>query len=216
MGRINAPPGSNLRPLLWYSVRMSMGFCFVGLKRWGKRLFSVILLLLWGIGTGLEANTYRLNVGQSKSSFKVYHIRDKTVTGEMRPISGLIEWHPNDLTLSKVTGSIPLKSLSTGSKIRDRHLLSKEFFHSKAHPRITFQSQQIQKTKTGYLAIGILDMHGVKKKISIPFQDKSTLKGLVFSAEITLNRHDFEISAFKRLIRPDVMISLSALATPVR
>ena len=53
-----------------------------------------------------------------------------------------------------------------------------------------WKSAAITKTPAGYEAKGTLDMHGVKKEITIPF----TFENNIFKGSIQVNRLDYNIN----------------------
>ena len=56
-----------------------------------------------------------------------------------------------------------------------------------------FDSSKIEKTETGYKAIGKIEIHGVKKDITIPFSFvKKGSKG-TFVARFSVDRTDFGV-----------------------
>jgi polyisoprenoid-binding protein YceI len=91
-------------------------------------------------------------------------------------------------------------SVNTRNKGRDEHLRSADFFDAARHPRITFTSTRIVRDGGKVLVTGILDMHGVAKELSIPFEPNFGRNGAgvdtwSFEATLKLNRKDYGIGA---------------------
>jgi Flp pilus assembly protein TadD len=62
------------------------------------------------------------------------------------------------------------KSIDTGWPHRDEHLRTSDFFDVERYPTITFQSDRLAPSGSGWIAEGPLTMHGITKRIAIPFR----------------------------------------------
>ena len=69
------------------------------------------------------------------------------VKGRFRELEGSLVLDENDVSQSSVTATIRAKSLDTGNKRRDAHLLSREFFDVDQFPDIEFKSTRIKRGK---------------------------------------------------------------------
>jgi len=69
------------------------------------------------------------------------------VKGRFRELEGSLILDENDVSQSSVTATIKAKSLDTGNKRRDAHLLSREFFDVEQFPDIEFKSTRIKRGK---------------------------------------------------------------------
>lgn len=75
-----------------------------------------------------------------------------------------------DYTQSKLIVTIQSASINTRNQIRDEHLLDPDFFHVTKYPHIVFESSEILKTDTAYIARGTLALLNTKKAIDVPFE----------------------------------------------
>ncbi len=75
-----------------------------------------------------------------------------------------------DYTQSTLTVDIISGSINTGNGMRDEHLLDEDFFHVEKYPQILFQSTEIAKTDTAYVAEGNLTLLETTKGINVPFK----------------------------------------------
>lgn len=130
---------------------------------------------------GFTASTLLFDVQGHFDKYKV------TVSGD-----------PDTLADAKVQVEIDAASLTTGIKNRDTHLRSDDFFDVKKFPKITFTSNTVKKDGAKIVVDGTLDMHGVKKPMTIPFEPVIGKNGAgimenVYKADISLNRKDFGI-----------------------
>jgi polyisoprenoid-binding protein YceI len=88
---------------------------------------------------------------------------------------------------------IDVASINTGNGLQNKHAKSDEWFDAAKYPQIHFVSQSFTKTAAGYQVTGTLDMHGVKKPVTLPFTFAKTAKGGTFAGSFTVNRNDFKI-----------------------
>ncbi|MEQ8304585.1 MAG: YceI family protein [Cyclobacteriaceae bacterium] len=116
------------------------------------------------------------------------------VTGKFMKFDLRIDYVNQDITQSKVQFGIDLSSIVTGIPERDEHLLTADFFDAERHPRIEFRAIQIKKSESGFVANGLLTMHGIEQVVEIPFQLLSE-QGNQLGIEIRwqLDRLDFGV-----------------------
>ncbi len=109
-----------------------------------------------------------------------------------------------DARRSSVSVVIQAKSINTNVESRDKDLRSPTFFDVEKFPLITFHSEKIARTKTGFVATGPLSMRGVTKTVVIPFKQTHSLtkdawgnKRAGFIGTLSLNRKDYGILGTK-------------------
>lgn len=110
-------------------------------------------------------------------------------SGIFKSLKGKIVFDEQHLNTSKFDVSIDVSGINTGNGLKNTHARGDKWFNAKKYPNITFTSSEITKSGTGYIAKGELQMHGVKKTISIPF----TFSKNVFTGNFEVNRNDFGI-----------------------
>jgi polyisoprenoid-binding protein YceI len=86
---------------------------------------------------------------------------------------------------------VDVASINTGNGMKNTHAKSDKWLDAANYPVIQFSSKTINKTATGYEAIGTLDFHGVQKEITLPF----TFVNSVFSGYFEVNRLDYNINS---------------------
>ena len=144
--------------------------------------------------------SYRIEPGQSAVNFSVRHMVLSTVRGKFTDFSGILELEENDLIKSSVSVRINAASITTENAVRDKDLRSANFLDIEKYPEITFISHRVVKQNDGYLLVGVLNMHGVSKEVSIPFTYNGKVKDLAgkirvgFEGHVTINRKDWGIN----------------------
>jgi len=111
-------------------------------------------------------------------------------SGEFTGLKGTIKFDANNLTASKFDCSIDVESINTGNGMKNTHAKSDKWLDAAKYPVIRFTSKSINKTTTGFEAIGTLDFHGVQKEIKLPF----TFVNNVFAGSFEVNRLDYNVN----------------------
>ena len=115
------------------------------------------------------------------------------VSGTFDDISGTIVFDPANLASAKLNFKLKVESINTGNGLQNKHARGDEWFNAEKYPYIEFESTRIEKTESGFKAVGKLEMHGVKKEVTIPFNfSKKGTKG-TFIAKFSVNRTDYNV-----------------------
>jgi polyisoprenoid-binding protein YceI len=117
--------------------------------------------------------------------------------GVFAGIAGKVIFDPNMPEKACLNAEIATKTINTGVEMRDESLRSKDFFEVAKYPKITFASDSIIKTDTGYLVIGKLTIKKTTKQQAIPFRFLPDEAGAqaTFKGMFTINRYDFGVGA---------------------
>jgi polyisoprenoid-binding protein YceI len=110
--------------------------------------------------------------------------------GEFTGLKGTIKFDANSLAASKFDCTVDVASINTGNGMRNTHAKSDKWLDAAKYPVIRFTSESINKTASGFEALGTLDFHGVQKKITLPF----TFVNNVFAGGFEVNRMDYNIN----------------------
>ena len=137
------------------------------------------------------------------SAFTVIHSQDWKITddysvkftsddpsGIFKGLKGTINFDEKDLASSKFDVSVDVASINTGNGMKNTHAKSEKWLDAEKFPTINFSSTSISKTSSGYEAKGLLEFHGVKKEIIIPF----TFDNSVFKGSFDINRLDYNVN----------------------
>lgn len=124
-----------------------------------------------------------------------YHIRftSSDASGIFRKFEGAIEFDASNPAASKFDVKIDAASINTGNGLQNKHAKSAEWFDVAKYPVISYVSTKIEKAGDAWQVTGILDMHGVKKEVTIPFTFQQKGTEATFSGRFTVNRNDFHI-----------------------
>ncbi len=116
-------------------------------------------------------NETKWSIDQSHSeiAFKVRHLMISHAKGIFKTFDASIYTLGRDFTTAEIDLWIDSSSISTGDDKRDEHLKGADFFDTKNHKQITFESRSIKKIKTNdnYELWGELTMKGITKNIKL-------------------------------------------------
>ena len=185
------------------------------------RLLGMKPILADAVGGSYTIDPVHTSVG-----FEIQHLGLSRVQGRFDTDSGHIVADPNDLSKSSVTFTAQISSVDTNVAPRDADLRSPNYFDADKYPTLTFQSTQIRKSGSHYVAEGQLTLKAVTRPISIPFQYYGPIQdpfggtriGIV-ADPIVIHRDDFGVGSAAKLpngspeLGNDVTVLLSAEAT---
>jgi len=132
-----------------------------------------------------------IDQAQSKVKFEVSNMAFNTVEGTFGAMKGTVSFLPNQLGNAHINACIETATINTENAKRDEHLLTPDFFDANRYPEICFTSESIQKGSSGYIAIGNLSMHGVTRKVEIPF----TYQNNTITGQLTIQRSDYQVGS---------------------
>ena len=135
-----------------------------------KILFTVIVVLLFGLGAPVHAELrpWKIDRDHTNFYFSVEHIYAK-VQGRFTDYQGTIIFDPENLNDSQISFQIKVKSVDTGNGKRDKHLRSADFFHASKYPLITFTSSSITRAEGNtYNVAGTLTIKDVSTELVLP------------------------------------------------
>jgi polyisoprenoid-binding protein YceI len=146
-------------------------------------LLTTVVLILASAFTFIQSQDWKIAEGYS------IKFDGGDPSGEFSGLKGTIQFDEKNLATSKFEVTIDVASINTGNGMKNTHAKSANWFDAEKYPTINFTTSDITKTSSGFEAKGTLEMHGVKKEITLPF----TFTDNTFAAAIEVNRLDFNI-----------------------
>jgi polyisoprenoid-binding protein YceI len=146
------------------------------------------------------------------------------IKGRLTDFGGKITLDENDIYRSSVEATIKSASLSTGVKMRDEHLRSKDFLDAAKHSEIHFQSASVGRGKDRDMlrVNGALTIKGQTREVAldVTITDRSrSPQGdeiLYFVAVAEIDRFDFDVKYARGLIGRALKVLIQAQATKRR
>lgn len=174
--------------------------------------------LLAAAGLGFAGETYKVDGKESsvrfdsKAPMESFH-------GETNAVTGFVRFDSNGLENLHVRIEVDLTKLSTGIKLRDRHM-RENHLHTDEYPKAVFESRALAKESaamlnaegtTALLLAGTFTMHGVKREMTIPVDvrrpvaaenaaDKEPMSHIEVASVFTIELDAFEIPRPKFLV----------------
>ncbi len=142
----------------------------------------------------LLASTHFINAQnviteQSNVSFEINKLTVDKVKGSFTGMTGTVVFNTNELESAFIDVCIDPATVNTDNAKRDAHLKNEDFFEVETYPTICYKTSSISKTDDGYLAKGILTMHGINNEVEIAlYYSDNTLTG-----EVEVDRLDYHI-----------------------
>jgi polyisoprenoid-binding protein YceI len=134
----------------------------------------------------------------SVASFAIKHLMIANVRGMFHKVTGTICYDPEDISTSSVEAVIDVRSLSTGIRKRDEHVLSEEMLDAARYPLMTFKSSKVVTAgKSRVQVYGDLTIHGVTRPVVLDAEHFGPVKS-PFGGEITIG-----ITASTKIDRED-------------
>ena len=166
--------------------------------------------------SALAADRYEFDKEHTRILFFVNHLGYSDMVGEFTDYDGFFTFDEKAPETSSVDVSLKPAGIRTSSKALDEKLQSDEWFKSAQFPEIRFKSTGIKTTgaNTGEV-MGTVTMLGVSKpvmlKVKLNKADFNSYAGAFvagFSADATLKRSDFGMSAYVPAVGDEVRIHI--------
>ncbi len=186
-----------------------------------RKLTVSILAVAFMFGMSTQAADWNLDPVHSAIEFSVRHLAISKIKGKFKEFEAKMVFDGKAVENGSAEFTIQVASIDTENEKRDNHLKSSDFFAAEENPTITFKSKKISAVKDGKFQItGDMTMRGVTKEVTFDCELHGVVQGpggntrAGFSAETTINRHDFGVSWSKTLdaggliVGNDVKLSL--------
>ena len=182
--------------------------------------FLLLSICTLGLLASAQAavETYTIDPVHSSVGFAIRHFFTN-VPGAFTKFSGTITVDRDHLENSSVTAVIDVGSVDTRTEKRDNHLRSPDFFDAVKFPSMTFKSTAWKQTADGAFDVtGDLTIKDVTKPVVLkvkllgfgPGMQGAMLSG--WEESTTLNRNDFGISTYPKMLGDDVAVTLTVEA----
>jgi polyisoprenoid-binding protein YceI len=167
-----------------------------------KRYFMKTILTLFILGFSASAySQMKLNTENARVKFD--YIDEKT-EGELTGVKAQILLNTQEPAKSKIYGDVNVNTLTTGNKLRDKHLKSKDYFDAKSYPKMKFQSSEVTISNGTYRIKGIIQIKDISKEVT--FDATFTEEELILATEIYA--YDFDVAIKKKRERSKVEIKV--------
>ena len=189
------------------------------MKHLAKLKIIMKLMPLFILVPFIAANTLAQNYepidAQSKVHFVIKNFGINT-GGDFTGLKGTIHFFPDSLSGCGFDVSVAASTVDTDNAMRDKSLVSDEYFDAAKYPIIQLVSTKITKTnKTDsgfYYFTGNLTIKGVTKTINFPFHAKKINDGYLFTGNFDIDRTVFGVGEKSMVLSNKVTVSLSVMS----
>jgi len=168
---------------------------------------AAVLILAGSAFTFVTATSWQITEGYS------IKFSSDDASGIFKGFKGNIAFDEQNPAASKFDVTIDVATINTGNGLQNKHAKSDEWFDVAKYPQIHFASQKIVKAGNSYQATGDLEIHGVKKSVTIPFTFIKSGTGGTFTGAFTLNRSDFKVGKPGGDVAEQVKLDISVPVT---
>ncbi|KFF73542.1 hypothetical protein HX13_18960 [Chryseobacterium sp. P1-3] len=144
--------------------------------------------------------TWEVDPMHSSVNFNIKHMGISFVQGRFDKFYGKVTAQEKNLDNADFEFGVAVGSINTGVDMRDKHLLSADFFDVAQYSDMSFKSASISKDKNNnYILKGTLKIKDVAKEISVPVTFGGIAKNqkgkevMGFQTKFTINRLDYGI-----------------------
>ena len=142
--------------------------------------------------------------------------------GKFTRFAVTLDFAPDNLEASRLEVTVEVSSLDTGDKERDDTLRGPDLFDLAKFPQARFSATRINKTASGYEAVGKLTIRGVARETRVPFTfrtaDEQGHPAGYLTGKTTLTRLDFGVAQgdwqSTEWVGNDVTVAYSLRLTP--
>ena len=149
----------------------------------------------------------------TKVTFKIKNF-GVNVDGDFSNVKISTNFNPKNLSESYINATIAVKSISTGIKGRDKHILEEDYFDEPNHKNIVLKSSKIQKNSDGsYTMTGELTLKNTTKKVEIPLEITEDDEKIMIQSKFTINRKDYKVGGGSFIMSKTVKIQVEFTGT---
>jgi polyisoprenoid-binding protein YceI len=192
------------------------------MKSWLQRTLALSVLFALAAVARAEFKPLKIDAVHSRLGFTASTLLFD-VDGHFNRYDVQLDGDPSKPASARLKVSIDASSIDTGNGKRDEHLSSADFFEVKKYPRISFVSESITQSGNQLHVVGTLEMHGQKRKLTIPFKlvkgkNGSGVESTAAKGKLVIHRSEFGIGAdnvaAKISLEEEVTLDLLVVAFP--
>jgi polyisoprenoid-binding protein YceI len=173
-----------------------------------------ILIAFWGMGNcpSQAQETVTFGPGETKIVGAIPYSLIGNYRARFSDFKGRITLDDNSRSIRSVNLEIEAGSIKSNHPWLDRLARSRKLLNTARYPKIIFNSDKIIHDDNGYQVHGVLEMHGIKKRLAFPFKavfitDQNTRREVLdLKGTWSINRKDFDIIWNKYLDRGGIVV----------
>lgn len=151
-------------------------------------LLSAGVLLAGLFSFKMLSAAWKVNQKEAKISWQV---QDGRHAGTISNLEATIDFDPSQLEKGIIKATVEPKTIDAGNPKLNGHLQGPDYFNVEKHPKITFTSESITKSDSGFVATGKLAIRDSIRTVSVPFQLLNAEKASTIKGTMSILASDF-------------------------
>lgn len=121
------------------------------------------VLILFFTLMSVVSTAQSINIDNEDGTVDFVFLKDGT-KGTLQGVQATITFDSNNLSDSKITGSVNVNTINTGNKTRDQHLMADDMFNAEEFPTMKFEANSIYKEEGQNFAKGALTIKKITQE----------------------------------------------------
>lgn len=117
----------------------------------------------------------------------------RSAAGTFKGLSGKVVFDPNKLPESRLELELDAATIETGNSLKDKHARGSDWLDVERYPKIRFSSTRFSRSGQMILVEGMLELHGVRKPVTIPITYETGDAQMTCRGRFTVDREDYGI-----------------------
>lgn len=163
-------------------------------------LLSSSVVMLFAFTT---LTTWKSDKAHSNLGFSITHLGISDIHGSFKNFDVNVSSSKADFSDAVFEVTADVASINTNIEMRDKHLVSPDFFDAEKYPKLNFKSTSIKPAgKNKYKLAGNLSLHGITKPVTLDLWYRGTIENPMskaptagFQVTGTIKRSDFNLGA---------------------
>lgn len=185
------------------------------------RLFLLALFAPMLLGAATPTYRYQIDAPRSSVDAKVAFMGLASKSARFPRMSGGIHLTPDRLDAIDLDVTLDARALTAGDKTTLERLRGKDFFNVERYPAIRFAGNRMTMTgRTTARVEGQITARGITRPATLavtfaqPPVSATGQEPIKLSAQTTINRHDFGMTAYSVVVGKKVTITINARMVP--
>ena len=180
-----------------------------------KQPILVAVLVSGCLFSANAADSFKIDPVHTFVLFSVQHLGIANTYGRFNDVAGTVLFDRDNPSNSSVELTVKVESLDTHNSIRERSLMSPDFFDVKQFPTMTFKSTKVEGSGDMLKVSGDLTIRGVTRPVTVDFKKGREGKGVFGEwrgggeTRFTIKRSDFGMNFELGEVGDEVTIILS-------
>nr|MBK9653629.1 YceI family protein [Bacteroidota bacterium] len=142
-----------------------------------KKISILLVATVVALSSFKAVEMWKMDKAHSALTFTVTHMGISDAVGTFKNVDVTIKSEKADFSDAIFEFTAEAASVNTGNEMRDKHLISPEFFDVEKFPKVSFVSTGIKNvSKNTYKLSGNLTLHGVTKPVVLDMLYRGTIE----------------------------------------